>query len=243
MPRSAPGPTTRSPSMRTSPAVGLSRPPMIDSSVDLPQPDAPSRQTSSPSSTCRSTWSSAATDALAGRRTTLDTPSTDELRRRRGRRGAGGERSCGHRTALMAGPGSDAAAHPAEEQVADQADHAEDDQQGEHGVDRPEALGPDDLERQALLGGEQLGHHQHQPGGGQVDAGDVDDAGQRVRQDHPAQHGEAARAQRVGGVEQLTGHVPGHVGHHQDVVEDGAHHDEPDLRALVDAQPQQEQRA
>ena len=40
-----------------------------------------------------------------------------------------------------------------------------------------EALGPDDAERQALLGGEQLGHDEHQPRGGQVDAGHVDDAG------------------------------------------------------------------
>src|SRR5262245_20784794 len=53
MPRSLPGPVIFAPSTLTSPAVGLSRPAMILSSVDLPQPEAPIRQTNSPFSICR----------------------------------------------------------------------------------------------------------------------------------------------------------------------------------------------
>ena len=45
--------TTRSP-MRISPAVMLSRPAIIASSVDLPQPEGPTRTMNSPSATSRS---------------------------------------------------------------------------------------------------------------------------------------------------------------------------------------------
>src|SRR5882762_969176 len=41
MPRSAPGPTTGTPSSNTRPAVGVSRPATIRNSVDLPHPDGP----------------------------------------------------------------------------------------------------------------------------------------------------------------------------------------------------------
>src|SRR6185503_15219825 len=44
---------TGAPRTRTSPAVGVSKPAMIRSRVDLPQPEAPIRQTNSPFSICR----------------------------------------------------------------------------------------------------------------------------------------------------------------------------------------------
>ena len=56
-----------------SPLVGRSRPATSDSSVDLPQPDAPIRQVNSPGATVRDTWSSART-AEPPRPYTLDTP-------------------------------------------------------------------------------------------------------------------------------------------------------------------------
>src|SRR5688572_12442675 len=46
---------TRLPPSRISPALGFSRPAMMRSSVDLPQPDGPTRTTNSPSATSRST--------------------------------------------------------------------------------------------------------------------------------------------------------------------------------------------
>ncbi len=50
---------TSSPSMVMTPLVGVSKPPIIRSSVDLPEPEGPSRQTSSPSATVRSKLSTA----------------------------------------------------------------------------------------------------------------------------------------------------------------------------------------
>ena len=91
--------------------------------------------------------------------------------------------------AVTAGPTvATTVAQPAQHEVADEADHPEHDEHGEHRVDCAEALRPDDPVGQAVLGGQQLGDHEHQPRGGEVDAGDVDDAGHGVRQDHPAQH-------------------------------------------------------
>ena len=46
---------TRTPSISTSPLVTFSRPQMRRSSVDLPQPDGPTKTTNSPSATARST--------------------------------------------------------------------------------------------------------------------------------------------------------------------------------------------
>ena len=56
-PRSGPGPTTASPSRRISPSVGRDRPAISDSSVDFPEPLAPTTQMNSPGATCRSTAS------------------------------------------------------------------------------------------------------------------------------------------------------------------------------------------
>ncbi len=57
----------------TSPIVGCSSPATRDSSVDLPQPDAPMRQVNSPGATSSDTCSSACTAELP-RPNTLDTP-------------------------------------------------------------------------------------------------------------------------------------------------------------------------
>src|ERR1039458_1859067 len=48
MPRSRPGPPTGLPSTRISPVSGWSRPAIMRSSVDFPQPDGPSRTLNSP---------------------------------------------------------------------------------------------------------------------------------------------------------------------------------------------------
>src|SRR5579871_2568304 len=52
------GPCTRSPSIRTSPAVGFRNPARMFSRVDFPQPEGPSRHTNSPSCASRPTSSS-----------------------------------------------------------------------------------------------------------------------------------------------------------------------------------------
>ncbi len=48
MPRSGAGPGIGLPHISASPAVGCSKPATMRSSVDLPQPEAPIRQTNSP---------------------------------------------------------------------------------------------------------------------------------------------------------------------------------------------------
>ena len=50
MPRSGPGPATGLPPTDHATSLGVSKPAMIRSSVDLPQPDAPIRQTKLPAS-------------------------------------------------------------------------------------------------------------------------------------------------------------------------------------------------
>src|SRR5947208_34401 len=61
MPRSLPGPVIGLPATATSPAVGSSKPATMRSRVDLPQPDAPIRQTNWASSIVRSIRPSAST--------------------------------------------------------------------------------------------------------------------------------------------------------------------------------------
>src|ERR1700674_1046852 len=66
------GPVTGSPSIATAPAVGTRNPPTMFKSVDFPQPDGPSMQTSSPSRTSRSMFS----------RTRVSFPSVRKVMRR-----------------------------------------------------------------------------------------------------------------------------------------------------------------
>src|SRR5580693_10325100 len=61
------------PEVDTSPDVGCSSPATRESSVDLPQPEAPMRQVNSPGATSSDTLSSARTAELP-RPNTLDTP-------------------------------------------------------------------------------------------------------------------------------------------------------------------------
>ncbi len=149
------------------------------SSVDFPQPDAPTMQTISPSPTSRSIPSMARTVFRRRVVKSLTTFSMHELLRRDSRS-----------TCVMAEPTVRAVAQPAEREVADDADQPEDDEDREHAVDLAAALRLDQPIAEAVLRGEQLGDDEHQPRGREVDAGDVDDAGPRVREDDAAEHAE-----------------------------------------------------
>src|SRR3954471_20755876 len=61
MPRSGPGPVIGEPYISTAPAVAVSKPAMIRSSVDFPQPEAPIKQTNSPFDIVRLTSRNAST--------------------------------------------------------------------------------------------------------------------------------------------------------------------------------------
>src|SRR6202171_3684757 len=65
MPRSLPGPVMALPWTRASPVVGCSKPAIMRSNVDFPQPEAPIRQTNSPCGIVRSTDASASTSSAS----------------------------------------------------------------------------------------------------------------------------------------------------------------------------------
>src|SRR3977135_3155139 len=73
MPRAGAGPETGMPHISASPRVGCSNPARMRSNVDLPQPEAPIRQTNSPLGTLR--WASrSASMPPPGSSNCLDTP-------------------------------------------------------------------------------------------------------------------------------------------------------------------------
>ena len=61
----AQGPSTGAPRHSTCPPVGVSKPEMMRSSVDLPEPERPSKPTISPSRTVSDTSSSTTRSALS----------------------------------------------------------------------------------------------------------------------------------------------------------------------------------
>ncbi len=61
IPRSAAGRSTGSPSTVSEPVVGRMKPAMALRSVDLPQPEGPSRHTNSPPATSNEIWRTAST--------------------------------------------------------------------------------------------------------------------------------------------------------------------------------------
>ena len=75
MPRSGAGPVTGMPPTVTEPSSDLSAPATMRSRVDFPQPDGPSRQTSSPGATLRLT-PDMATVRMPARRKVLPTDSS-----------------------------------------------------------------------------------------------------------------------------------------------------------------------
>ena len=175
MPRSAPGPTTRSPSTRTSPVVGrleaaddrqqrrlatarraeqADQLAVTDVQVDVVEGDDGRRPLRTPSDTATVTLAV----AMA---TSIGVPAAC---------GDGHGRAHGA-TSLRSRRSSRSLTRPITPKTMSRAN-----------IESigPEALRPHDPVRQALLGGEQLGDHEHQPGGGQVDPGDVDHARPRV---------------------------------------------------------------
>src|SRR5262245_22885146 len=115
MPFSRLGPVTGLPRSRTSPAVGVSRPPTIRITVVLPQPDGPTSTTNSPWPMPRSRGSTTGTTPWAPCANDLVSP----------------------RNSMKAVPGSAKIAEPASVEqadplVGDEPDHADGQDAGEH---------------------------------------------------------------------------------------------------------------
>src|SRR5262245_65508324 len=86
MPRSGPGPAILSPSISIDPVSTGKNPPIRYSSVDLPQPDGPSKATNSRLATSSETWSSASTSRPRGGRYRSEERRVGKEGRSRGRR-------------------------------------------------------------------------------------------------------------------------------------------------------------
>src|SRR5262245_33100047 len=119
MPRSLPGPMIALPWVVTSPVVGSSKPAMMRSSVDLPQPEAPIRQTNSPLSMARSMRASASiSPSPTGKR--LVTPRTASRGRLPPSR------------MMLRAPAQHPVADHHDDAVGDEAAHADHDHAGHH---------------------------------------------------------------------------------------------------------------
>src|SRR5579864_856731 len=120
MPRSLPGLAMALQSIETSPVVGSSNPAMMRSRVDLPQPEAPIRQTNSPLGMARSIGASASTSPSPTAKRFV-TPRTVRMP------------ACPLLTVLRA-PAQDTVAGEDDDAVGNESAGADDDHAGDHEV-------------------------------------------------------------------------------------------------------------
>src|SRR5260370_13415953 len=119
MPRSLPGPVMGLPSIEASRVVGSSKPAMMRSSVDFPQPDAPIRQTNSPRGMVKSTGANASTSSSPTAKR-LVTPWT--------------VRMVGSLLTVLRTPAQQAVADRNDDPVGDKAAGPDDDHAGDHKI-------------------------------------------------------------------------------------------------------------
>ena len=209
---------------RPRPSVGLSSPATMRSSVDLPQPDGPRMVTNSLSATTRSVGSSARVGAPP--RTPGKTRETLSM------------------TSLLT-PGSRETArrlHRLEQEVGDQPDHADDDDAEDHLAGAEQRLAVDDHVADAGGRADQLGDDHVGPGPAEHEAQDLGDLRRGGGDQHAPHDAAVARAERVGGLDQIAPRRADGDRHHQDDLEDRADEDDEQLLRLADAGPQDQQR-
>src|SRR6266545_507252 len=151
MPRSLPGPVMILPWVATSPVVGSSKPAMIRSSVDLPQPKAPIKQTNSPLSMPRSMRASASISPSPTRKR-LVTP-----------RNANRFRFMPSRMVLRA-PAQHPVADHHDDPVGDESAHADHDHAGHHKVGARERAAVHDHRAEPGRNAGHLADHDQDPG-------------------------------------------------------------------------------
>src|SRR5438105_3547548 len=166
--RSGPGALTGLPKASTVPSSGAMKPAMTLSSVDLPQPDGPSRQTNSPGATSRSMFSNARMVCV----NCLRTP-----------------RICTAGSGIFdpAVPAQQPIVEPRHAAVDGEADHAD----GDHAGD--DLVGPEVLARfedsitEAVVDGDHLGHDHADEGDADADAHAGEDGGHCARKQDAAE--------------------------------------------------------
>src|SRR5713226_9773648 len=180
MPRSLPGPVMILPWVETSPVEGSSKPAMMRNSVDLPQPEAPIRQTSSPLSMARSMRASASiSPSPTGKR--LVTPRTVSRSRRPSRM-------------MLRAPAQHAVADHHDDPVGDEAAHADHDHAGHHEVRARKRASIHDHRAEPGRNAGHLADHDQDPGEPMRDAQPAEDRRQRGREHDLAEHRRAGAA-------------------------------------------------
>src|SRR5271165_2857836 len=190
MPRSLPGPVMRLPSTWTSPVVGSSKPAMMRSRVDLPQPEAPIRQTNSPCATVTSMRPSASTSP---------SPTANRLLTPRIATWVSSRM-------VLRAPLQRPIADRDNDPVGHEAAYADHDHSRHHQVGARERAAVHDHRAQPGRNAGHLAHDNEDPGKAVRDAKPVEDRGQRGGQHDLAEHPRARAAEHGGGLEQARIH-------------------------------------
>src|SRR5579863_1595649 len=189
MPRSLPGPAMALRSIETSPVVGSSNPAMMRSRVDLPQPEAPIRQTNSPSGMARSTGASASSSPSPTAKR-LVTPRTVRMS------------ACPLLTVLWA-PAQEAVADRYDDAVGDESTGADDDHAGDHEVGARQRAAVHHHRAQAGGNAGHFANHDQNPGKSVGDPQAGKDRREGCRQHDLAKHGRPRAAEHGSGLEQF----------------------------------------
>src|SRR5207245_267335 len=220
--RAGSGWTTRLPKARISPALGRVNPAMAFRSVDLPQPEGPSRQTNSPAATSRSMRSSA-------------TIAPNSLRTPRTSRAASGMLE-------PAVPAQEGVIDPRHHRVDGEADHADGDHAGEDLV-APEVLARlQDPVPEAAVDGDHLRDDHHDERHSDADPHPGEDRRHRSGKKHapeegPCRSAEVLRRADVDGIHRA--HARDGVHQHR---EEGAQRDEEEGGRVPQAEPEDGER-
>src|SRR5258706_12887541 len=164
---------------------------MMRRSVDLPQPEAPIRQTNSPLLTSRSTWRSASTRSAPIWKILLKL-----LTSRKGLRSA----------MVLGAPAQDAVVQHQYDAVAEEAGDADHDHAGDDQVGPRERAPVHDHRAEAGGHAGHLADHDEDPGEAVAEAQAVEDRRQRRRQHDLPEHARAVAAEHRRGLEQLAVH-------------------------------------
>src|SRR5882757_6602959 len=235
-PRSGDAPLTCAPSTRTRPAVGCTKPAIIPSSVDLPQPDGPSRHVKLFSASSRFTWLS----AVISFSKVIETPSIRILVRAAA--ATVSETwfiaSAPRRLAPAQEPRLEEAQQPVEGE-ADQSDHRRPEQ---HLRDEKEGPGIVDQVAKSCVGGDELRRHDDEKRQTETQPQPGDDRRRGGGQHDIAEQVAPVRAETLGSAQQQRVDV-------FDALERGGEDrkecrigDEGDLGCLADAEPQHHHR-
>src|SRR6266851_1837390 len=181
MPRSLPGPVMALPWTNASPVVGCSKPAIMRSSVDFPQPEAPIRQTNSPCGIVRSTGASASTSSSSTAKRLV----TPRMVRMMGD---------GSSLKVLRTPAQEAITDRDDDPVGDKSAGADHDHAGDHEIGARKCPAVHDDRAEAGGNARHFTDHDEDPGESMRNPQSVDDGRQRRGKDDFAKHCRAGTA-------------------------------------------------